>query len=342
MTARFPLLAIALIWTSWVVPALHAGTPPTLLDQPQLIYFVVFNPEDSVSSSGDSTFPALLAFQESPAVDLENPVDSSGIPPRIFSGKELDPDVFLPQSDSCVPLPGPDERLSLGRDLRTVPTWMGAKLRSLATWENAIFLTGSAAVAVSMRGEVDHQVQDNIAQHGSYWGATSRVLNHAGESVVHIPLLAGLYSYSLYSQDDELHDLSLSLVTSYKFTALTTLALQYGTQTRHGDNGGFSMIKDNGFPSMPASTSFAMAAVVEEKYGWKIGVPAYTAAGLISWAGIDQQQHRVSDVVFGAALGYAVGKSIGAMHYHPNARFKLIPFVDVISGSQGLQCVHQF
>ena len=53
--------------------------------------------------------------------------------------------------------------------------------------------------------------------------------------------------------------------------------------------------------------------------GRSAALPTPRRAGLIGWAGIDQQQHRVSDVVFGAALGYVIGKSIGALRYHPDA-----------------------
>ena len=269
--------------------------------------------------------------------------DDDELPQRLVGGSSPPPlSDAGPQEDGECVSPVLEEPLSLYRDFTTSPTWLSQDLKSLATWENAAFLTVAGGGAVLFREHVDQEVQQNIAQHGSYWGGASRVLNRAGESVVHVPLLTGLYAYSLYQQDAELHDLTLTFVASYKFAAISTLVLQYATDTRHGQYGGLNMLTDSGFPSMPASTSFALAAVVEEKFGWKAGVPAYIGAGLIGWAGIDQQQHRVSDVVFGAALGYAIGKSIGALHYRPDARFKLIPFVDTISGAQGLQVERKF
>ena len=242
----------------------------------------------------------------------------------------------------CIP-PGPaDEPLSYWKDLRTSPTWLYADLASLATMENAVFLSAAAGGAILLRDHVDGHVQQSVAEHGGYFGGASHWLNAAGESVVHVPLLTGLYGYSLYTQDEELHELALTFVTAYKFTAMITLPLQYATNSRHGEYGGLRMVTDSGFPSFPAASSFALASVVEEKYGWKAGLPAYLSAGLIGWAGIDQQQHRVSDVVFGAALGYAVGKSIGALHYRPDATYKLVPFTDAVTGAQGLQFEKRF
>ena len=272
-----------------------------------------------------------------------DPADDAGIPPLISGWQE--PILGMggkSEEGACIEYGDMLPRLSLGNDIRTAPVWLVQSLRALPTWENAAFLTLAAGGSLSLRGQVDHAVQQDLAEHGPYWNGASQALNHAGEAIVHIPLLAGMYSYSLYTQDEDLHGLTLALIKGYKFTAIATLGLQYASQTRHGDTGILSLFKDNGFPSMPASTGFAMAAVVDERYGWKVGVPAYLGAGLVSWAGIDQQQHRVSDVAFGVALGYVIGKSIGALHYRPDDRYKLVPFVDAGNHSQGLQLVRSF
>ncbi len=325
------------------VPATSHGNSRSAVDVPKTGYFAVYSGDRSASAAALLIVSTSVRQPGRSEPFSAEPSESNELPPRLvgWSDPPALPDTSAEDDGKCGSTDS-DERLSFYRDFKTAPTWLSDDLRSLATWENAAFLSVAAGGSVLLREHVDQEVHQNIAQQGSYWGGASRVLNRAGESVVHVPLLAGLYSYSLYTQDAELHDLALTFVASYKFTAISTLALQYATDTRHGHYGGLNMVTDSGFPSMPASTSFALAAVVEEKFGWKAGVPAYVGAGLIGWAGIDQQQHRVSDVVFGAALGYAIGKSIGALHYRPDARFKLIPFVDTFSGAQGWQFERQF
>jgi membrane-associated phospholipid phosphatase len=289
---------------------------------------------------------AILSPRERSIIDGPEILD---FPPLLVSWTESAPDLPLPQEAGidteteglCVPA-AEAELLSFCRDIRTAPTWLVDDLGSLATWENAAFLSTAAGGAILLRNQVDDRVEQYVAEHPAAWGSASRVLNRTGEAVVHVPLLVGLYSFSLHYQDADLHELSLTMFASYKFTAITTLALQYGTDTRHGHYGGWNMMTDSGFPSMPTSTSFALAAVVDERYGWQAGIPCYIGAGLIGYAGIDQQQHHVSDVAFGAALGYAIGKSIGALHYRPDAKFKLIPFVDMRTGAQGMQIERQF
>ena len=145
-----------------------------------------------------------------------------------------------------------------------------------------------------------------------------------------------MYVVSLCQQNEDLHELTLAMFTSFKFAVLGSVALQYATHTHHTQGGVFNLFRDSGFPSEGTAASFALAAVIDERFGWQGGVPAYLVSGLIGWSEIDQNHHTVSEVFFGAALGYVIGKSIGAMHYHPNAPFKLVPFVDSYSGTQGI------
>jgi membrane-associated phospholipid phosphatase len=64
------------------------------------------------------------------------------------------------------------------------------------------------------------------------------------------------------------------------------------------------------FPSGHTSNSFALAAVAERHYGWKVGVPAYLAAGLVGASRLHEDKHWLSDVVAGATLGYVVGRTV--------------------------------
>lgn len=233
--------------------------------------------------------------------------------------------------------------LSFSEDIHTYKSRWKADVNALVACDNAIFLGVFATGAVILRNNVDQQVMDNIQQHGPYWGNLSNTISALGESfTVQIPVLATMYGASLYFQDDELHELSITMLASVKFSVISSLALQYATGTHRNDNGIIGSFGDNGFPSTSTATSFALAAVIDERYGWPGAVPAYLAAGLVGWSEIDQNQSRLSDVVFGAALGYVIGKSLGSMHYRPDAPTKLVPFVDPVTGCQGLGFERRF
>jgi membrane-associated phospholipid phosphatase len=64
------------------------------------------------------------------------------------------------------------------------------------------------------------------------------------------------------------------------------------------------------FPSGHASNAFALATVVERHYGWKAGLPMYALASTVAVSRVRGNRHHLSDVLAGATLGYAVGRSV--------------------------------
>lgn len=63
------------------------------------------------------------------------------------------------------------------------------------------------------------------------------------------------------------------------------------------------------FPSGHTSSTFALATVAQQQYGWKFGLPAYVVAAYTGWSRVRDDKHWISDTVFGAALGVAVGRA---------------------------------
>lgn len=61
------------------------------------------------------------------------------------------------------------------------------------------------------------------------------------------------------------------------------------------------------FPSGHTATSFAAAATLQNRYGWKIGLPAHAAAAFVGLARVEADKHHWYDVVAGAALGEISG-----------------------------------
>ncbi len=57
------------------------------------------------------------------------------------------------------------------------------------------------------------------------------------------------------------------------------------------------------FPSGHTSFSFASAAFLQRRYGWKFGVPAYAVAAFVGWGRVYSKRHHIWDVVAGGAIG---------------------------------------
>ncbi len=64
------------------------------------------------------------------------------------------------------------------------------------------------------------------------------------------------------------------------------------------------------FPSGHASSAFATATVLQRHYGWKAGIPAYAVGSYVALARMSWNRHHASDVVMGAGLGIASGRTV--------------------------------
>jgi hypothetical protein len=64
------------------------------------------------------------------------------------------------------------------------------------------------------------------------------------------------------------------------------------------------------FPSGHASSTFATAMVLQDHYGWKVGVPAFAAAAYTAASRVTAGKHWASDVVVGAAFGVASARAV--------------------------------
>ncbi len=75
------------------------------------------------------------------------------------------------------------------------------------------------------------------------------------------------------------------------------------------------------FPSGHAGFVFAQAGFLQERYGWKYGVPALLLASTVSYIRVDEDKHYWRDVIAGGAIGYGIAMltvtPLKALHLAP-------------------------
>jgi membrane-associated phospholipid phosphatase len=95
---------------------------------------------------------------------------------------------------------------------------------------------------------------------------------------------------------------ALQAVESLGAAFLVTEALKRTVAERRPDGS-----DRRSFPSGHSSASFAAAATLQQRYGWKVGIPATLVAGFVGVARVEAHKHFWHDVVAGAAIGEAAG-----------------------------------
>lgn len=229
-----------------------------------------------------------------------------------------------------------DSALSMGfqQDIRGFLPGVWRDARGVVRTENMLILGTALAAAIGIRQDLDDEVRHDTAANPDRWGEASTILGKLGEAPYQVPVLGIVWISSLLHRDSEQNDFAHALISAYTINGLSVLVIKGITDTDRPDpdwNGGRW-----GFPSFHAASSFSIAGVLEEYYGWKAGLPAYTLAGLISWSRVDERDHDLSDVVFGAAMGWVIGKSVAGTHLRNDGRVMLMPWSHPYERAQGV------
>jgi len=211
------------------------------------------------------------------------------------------------------------------RTLRRLPANLGRGIVGVFHADNIVpFLVGGSAAATA--SFFDEDVRDSIKGDEENWGDA---LETGAGPIWSSVFVAGMFTAGRLSHGSRFramtYDLLDAAIVNFGYTELIKVAV--GRERPNGED-------NQSFPSGHTSNSFALAAVAERHYGWKLGVPAYLAAGLVGASRLEQNKHYLSDVVAGAALGYIVGRTVVRVNSRPlnggsarGAQMQLAPIV---------------
>jgi hypothetical protein len=191
----------------------------------------------------------------------------------------------------------------------------------LSTQTNQLIL-GSAALAALAATKVDHQVKSYAQIKGLLPDNISHIGDMYGGRWGHWILWSSILATSLNDGG------KTGLTEKMEFS---TLAMVTNGILTEGMKRGFGRKRPNGsccksFPSGHTSHSFTIATIVNELYGNEMGIAAYCLAVLVAASRINDNKHYLSDVLFGAGLGTAVGRGFALAYQNRLSDNGIVPF----------------
>jgi len=160
---------------------------------------------------------------------------------------------------------------------------------------------------------------------GDVSNTTSDIFEPLGKAEAFMPWspMIVLYGYGAIAGDYRAKKAGLLAIESYLITGFFTLGLKYAINRERP----FSETGQS-FPSGHTSSIFAVVTVLATEYKDKKWLPPvlYSIAGLTSLSRINDLEHWTSDVFFGFALGFFIGKAVSKIHEHiPAERLSIGP-----------------
>ena len=224
---------------------------------------------------------------------------------------------------------------SIKDDVSDLPCNLWEDSKALVTSrENQIVLLVAGAASGGVRCAYDDRVADHFKRSHTF----PRDFSIAAGAVPITELgLTGLgYLSSLAADDEQGYQLWRCMIEAQALNGIFTQSLKLIAQD-HSPNG-----ERFAWPSGHTSIAVTFATVINEFYGPMIGLPLYGLAGFTAWERMENEEHWASDIIFGVAIGYTVGKTVASKYKPQVFGMDIVPYIDPVNGATGLALMKQF
>ncbi|MGB2938068.1 MAG: phosphatase PAP2 family protein [Phycisphaerae bacterium] len=209
----------------------------------------------------------------------------------------------------------------LKRDLKEAPRSIGRGfIHSYANPENLIILGVAFGADRIVRHNLDGQIRGDLRDNDTSLAETGDFGSVIGNPALHFGIAGAWYLAAVRGENAQHHEMSKTLMEALAVNGLSTMALKLsmGDESPNGEKWGW--------PSGHTSSSVCFASVLHEFYGWEAGLPLYLLAGYSAASRLEDREHDLSDIVFGAALGWVVGHSVAKGELPQVAGFHILPY----------------
>ena len=233
--------------------------------------------------------------------------------------------------------PLPTFRETLRRDIKNLPGDLWHQTVDVYTNPlNLIILAGAGGASIAVAQHQDEDTAEFFDENHHFGQGWRDALSFAGSPATHF-VLAGLwYTVGTVKQDEKTYEVGKTLIDALIINGLSTSLVKI-VSNREGPNG-----EEQAFPSGHTSSSVTFATVMHEAYGPWVGVPLYGLSALVAMERLDDGEHWISDVVFGAALGLVVGRTVAGGRPPEIFGGQLAPYVNPENGISGIAWVKTF
>ncbi|MBI4579833.1 MAG: phosphatase PAP2 family protein [Planctomycetes bacterium] len=228
------------------------------------------------------------------------------------------------------PLPTLSETIQ--RDLRELPRvmWQDSKAAFGDPW-NLVVLLGAGGASIALRTtNADYHIAEHYDRHNAFSGDWPDTFATLGNPAVHFALAGTWYLTGQQFQDAKTYEVGRKLFNALTITGVTTMFLKVAAWD-YSPNGEWGA-----WPSGHVSSTMALATVLNDAYGPLVGVPMFGLTALVGVERLDDREHYLSDVVFGAVLGWVVAETVMKEHRPEIFGGQIVPYVDPMSGGAGI------
>jgi PAP2 superfamily len=210
-----------------------------------------------------------------------------------------------------VPAPAPQTRV----DPKKPPTPEHTGIRALfgnlvedfqhlPSMQNGYIAAGGGALALAAH-PADQSVNTYMVSHYTQFNAFFAAGKYIGDTPEQVAGAIATFAYGRIFDEPRVSHLGMDMLQGQILAEILFEPIKFATQ-RERPNGSDRL----SFPSGHASITFATATVIERHLGWRKAVLGYAIATYVAASRLHDNDHWLSDVVFGAAVGTIAGRTV--------------------------------
>jgi membrane-associated phospholipid phosphatase len=185
---------------------------------------------------------------------------------------------------------------------------LGDDVKHLPRLNSVYWLAGGGALALAV-----HPADDNINRHFAGSGSADKFWKPGqviGNTAVLLGAGAASYIVGRAKKNDRVQHLGMDEIEAELLAAGLVFGIKESVRRERPSTAETSNATGFSFPSGHAASTFAAATVLQQHLGYKAGIPTYLIASYVAMSRLHENVHFASDVVFGAAVGIVVGRTV--------------------------------
>jgi membrane-associated phospholipid phosphatase len=182
---------------------------------------------------------------------------------------------------------------NLGEDIKHLPAMQNVYIAAIGGGLAAAAHPGDQAFNAKLLSHYD--AVNTFFAPGKYLGNTPE----------QVAFSLGTYAFGRLRDQPKVAHLGMDLLQAQLLSEILVEPLKYAVRRERPDGS-----NNLSFPSGHASVTFATATVIERHLGWRKSILAYAIASYVAMSRIHDNQHYLSDVIFGAAVGTIAGRTV--------------------------------
>jgi hypothetical protein len=128
---------------------------------------------------------------------------------------------------------------------------------------------------------------------------------YLGNTPEQVAFSLGTYAVGRLRDQPKVAHLGMDLLQAQLLSEMMVEPLKYAVRRERPDGS-----NNLSFPSGHSAVTFATATVIERHLGWRKSIVGYAIASYVAMSRIHDNQHYLSDVIFGAAVGSIAGRTV--------------------------------